>query len=79
VSDEFSGYTLVAAIFPETLSKLHHGIKKSYFLLILSHQTLFAVCRIINKTNRHIPARMNQPEAIRAGTVSGLRAGRTVP
>jgi hypothetical protein len=53
-----------------TLSKLHHGIKKSYFLLILSRQTVYAVCRITNKTNRHIPARMNQPEAIRAGTVS---------
>ncbi len=61
-----------------TLSKLHHCIKKSYFSLILSRQTASAGWPIIDKQNRHIPAKMNQLEAIRAGTVSGLRAGRTV-
>jgi hypothetical protein len=61
-----------------TLSKLHHCIKKSYFSLNLSRQTVSAGCPIIEKTNRHIPAKINKREAIRAGIVSGLRAGCTV-
>jgi hypothetical protein len=60
-----------------TLSKLHRSIIKSYFSLILSRQTVSPVCRIINKTNRHILAKINQQEATRAETVFGLRAGRT--
>jgi hypothetical protein len=61
-----------------TLSKLHHCIKKLYFSLILLRQTVSAGCPIIHIKNRHIPAKMSQLEAIRAGIVSGLRAGGTV-
>jgi hypothetical protein len=61
-----------------TLSKLHHCIKKSYFSLILSRQTVSAGWPIIDKTKGHSPAKVNQLEAIRAGIVSGLRDGHTV-
>jgi hypothetical protein len=37
---------------------------------------MFSESRI--KTARYITAKMNQQEATREGTVSGLRAGRTV-
>jgi hypothetical protein len=61
-----------------TLSKLHHCIKNFYFSRILLRQTVLAGCPIIHIKNRHIPAKMSQLEVIRAGIVSGLRAGRTV-
>ena len=39
-----------------TLSKLHHCIKKSYFSLILSRQTVSADCPSQIKINRHCAA-----------------------
>jgi hypothetical protein len=35
-----------------TLSKLHHCIKKSYFLLIISHKTVLALFRSGNKNKQ---------------------------
>jgi hypothetical protein len=61
-----------------TLSKLHRGNKKSYFLLIISRKTGLALFRSGNKKNRHIPANINQQKATRAVIVSRVRAGLTV-
>jgi hypothetical protein len=60
-----------------TLSKLHRCIKKSYFLLILSHKTVLALFRSGNKIKqtRPVPENINQQEAMRAAIVSKLRAG----
>ena len=60
-----------------TLSKLHRCINISYFLVILSHQTVSASCRTINKKKQKLPAKMNQQGATRAGIVSGPCAGCT--
>jgi hypothetical protein len=43
-----------------TLSKPHCRIKKSYILLILSHKSSQLFVEAETKTNRHIPAKVNQ-------------------
>ncbi len=58
-----------------TLSKLHCCIKKSYFLLIISHKTVLLFLEVETKLNRHVPENINQQEATRAAIVSKLRAG----
>jgi hypothetical protein len=43
-----------------TLSKPHHRIKKSYILIIISHKSSQLFVEAERKTNRHIPAKVNQ-------------------
>jgi hypothetical protein len=43
-----------------TLSKPHRRIKKSYILLIISHESSQLFVEAERKTNRHIPAKVNQ-------------------
>jgi hypothetical protein len=61
-----------------TLLKLHHCVKKSYFLLFPLGQPSQMFAESWKKRTRYITAKMNLQEATRAGTVSGLRAGFTV-
>jgi hypothetical protein len=59
----------VAAIFPEHFQGLTVALKNDIFFILSCH-TVPAVCRAIEKPKRHIPAKMNQQEATRAGAVS---------
>jgi len=43
-----------------TLSKPHRRIKKSYILIIISHKSSQLFVEAERKTNRHIPAKVNQ-------------------
>ncbi len=68
----------VAAIFPEHFQSFTIALKSHIFHCFFCAKLSQLVVQSLIKTNRHIPAKMNQLEAIRAGTVSRLRAGRTV-
>jgi hypothetical protein len=43
-----------------TLSKPQRRIKKSYILIIISHKSSQLFVEAERKTNRHIPAKVNQ-------------------
>jgi hypothetical protein len=43
-----------------TLSKPHRRFKKSYILIIISHKSSQLFVEAERKTNRHIPAKVNQ-------------------
>jgi hypothetical protein len=43
-----------------TLSKPHRRFKKSYILIIISHKLSQLFVEAERKTNRHIPAKVNQ-------------------
>jgi hypothetical protein len=57
-----------------TLSKLHRRIKKSTCFQIFCAKLSQLSVEAETKTNRHIPAKINQQEATRAVIVSRLRA-----
>jgi hypothetical protein len=51
------GYLQGGSDISGTLSKLHRCIKKSYFLLIISHKTVLALFRSVNKNKQTPPGK----------------------